>query len=148
MRKERPWPMTLPACLKCGISRDEGSYLSRGLCVPCYGRERRAGTTSDWPNHSATAFRGSNPTLQACMLIGATTVSERLEVPKETVMRWAREGTPKRMATRVSKLTEELLSLECESAERAELFGEEETHRQDPWATKYPNVFPGWDCLE
>ena len=143
--------MSLTGCMKCGGSRDEGRYASRGLCGSCYGKERRAGTLSSWSNHSATAFRGSNPTLQACMLVGATKVSELLGVPKDVVRKWAREGTPSNKEKKVSALKDSLLSMECSesaTAERASLFGDKEQNTADPWAVRASNAFPGWGPSE
>lgn len=149
MPQPRPWPASLLQCLSCEVEKGRARYASRGLCRRCYDRERRAGTLGDWSGHGIALRRVENPTLLACTLVGATRVSEDLEVPRSTVMRWARGGTPKSVFKRVKEYVRRLEALEREgpvTPERESLFVREPVELPDPWGMRGDTVYPEWDA--
>ena len=147
-RQPRPWPTGLPACLKCCKPKKGLRYASRGLCRSCYDYERHNGTLKDWLGHSAAMSGINNVALKACMLVGLTRASKDLNIPKATLTRWARGGTPTGKRKRLSAYVKRIKKLENESEvseEREALFSDECIVGRDPWEIREGITYPAWD---
>jgi hypothetical protein len=100
-----------PTCLRCGASFADSPYQSAGLCKACH-RAVSAPGAEGTTRYSARLrqLNAAEPFVkQACRLIGASGVAERLGVPLLRVMEWASgSGTPVEMESRALALLEEV----------------------------------------
>ena len=148
MNKERKWPRALQACLDCQAPRNTTRYSSRGLCTRCYEKARRAGELEKWTCSKATIRSHDNPTLQACMLVGSQQVSADMDIPLETLVKWARAGTPQYMFSEMREYAAERLELEYAKdtgkTRKGALFSDKVPQKRSSWRTVKETTYPEW----
>ena len=104
------WPKAIDGCAICAKGRGESAYGARGLCYPCYFRERYLGNHIKFekvPNHSR-----DNPARYIATLVGCTEAAAAFNVEKEVFRKWAEGEPPKRVASRLRRYLAGMLRVE------------------------------------
>ena len=102
MRSRGRWPVSLDACIRCGVHKSGASYYSRGLCSSCYSTVRGDGSLREWPMRYE-----ANVALSLAQAIGATEGSQRCELPLEEFRGYCSGGE---MSAEVAAVVRRVLS--------------------------------------
>ena len=96
----RKWPIDLKECQTCNNKEGDVAYGARGLCWPCYMRERARGTAEKF--YKPTSSKVGSPLVQIARIVGKTELCARLDIDDQTLMNFiSRKRLPRGMKDKI-----------------------------------------------